>query len=293
MTWCTRWTSTVACTPCGSDRYAHPGPDRYNHPRSRTVLTFGSTGRTARAVSHGSGQHNAAGPAHGTAAWPCSASTPPTRTGHAPRPPPRRRPSVPGHPPAPAGQRRPSRRHATGPRATCPSSCAGLRSPPRRTAAIAAARHGPRGSIGSRGHPIPMTSIHAAQGHRADHRRRPEPGLNPQVLRLLARYRITATFSCGIEAQAYPAGARSTPAPAGPACPRSTSSGGPARYAGPARLGQADPRWAARWSARLVPPRQSPLDRHQHHAHHARSSMRARSSSSTTAAATAPRPWPP
>jgi peptidoglycan/xylan/chitin deacetylase (PgdA/CDA1 family) len=37
----------------------------------------------------------------------------------------------------------------------------------------------------------------------------PSPVYTPQVLRLLARYRITATFSMiGIEAQAYPAVAR-------------------------------------------------------------------------------------
>src|ERR1700730_13490832 len=37
----------TACTPCESDRRAHPGPDRYNHPRPRTVLTLGvHTGRT-------------------------------------------------------------------------------------------------------------------------------------------------------------------------------------------------------------------------------------------------------
>ena len=77
--------------------------------------------------------------------------------------------------------------------------------PPAEQPQLAAARHGPRGSD-----PIPVTSIH--DGPKAialtiDDG--PSPVYTPQVLRLLARYRITATFSMiGIEAQAYPAVAR-------------------------------------------------------------------------------------
>ena len=81
----------------------------------------------------------------------------------------------------------------------------GPHTPPAEQPQLAAARHGPRGSD-----PIPVTSIH--DGPKAialtiDDG--PSPVYTPQVLRLLARYRITATFSMiGIEAQAYPAVAR-------------------------------------------------------------------------------------
>ena len=111
------------------------------------------------------------------------------------------RPS-PGTRPPPAGQadaltardRSAHRARASGPH-----------TPPAEQPQLAAARHGPRGSD-----PIPVTSIH--DGPKAialtiDDG--PSPVYTPQVLRLLARYRITATFSMiGIEAQAYPAVAR-------------------------------------------------------------------------------------
>ena len=87
----------------------------------------------------------------------------------------------------------------------------GAHTPPAEQPQLAAARHGPRGSRGPRGSdPVPVTSIH--DGPKAialtiDDG--PSPVYTPQVLRLLARYRITATFSMiGIEAQAYPAVAR-------------------------------------------------------------------------------------
>jgi peptidoglycan-N-acetylglucosamine deacetylase len=70
---------------------------------------------------------------------------------------------------------------------------------------LAAARHGRRSAD-----QVPLTSID--DGPKAialtiDDG--PSPVYTPQVLRLLARYRITATFSMiGIEAQAYPAVAR-------------------------------------------------------------------------------------
>src|ERR1700726_1029508 len=77
---------------------------------------------------------------------------------------------------------------------------------------LAAARHRPRGPD-----PIPVTSIH--DGPKAialtiDDG--PSPVYTPQVLRLLARYPITATSSMiGIEAQSHPAVARDV-ADAGP-----------------------------------------------------------------------------
>src|SRR5580704_20768 len=121
----------------------------------------------------------------------------------APAPTPDARPS-PGARPSPAGQAdaltRPARdQPARRARASGPHP------PPAEQPQLAAARHAPRGSG-----PIPVTSIH--DGPKAialtiDDG--PSPVYTPQVLRLLARYRITATFSMiGIEAQSHPAVAR-------------------------------------------------------------------------------------
>jgi peptidoglycan-N-acetylglucosamine deacetylase len=118
------------------------------------------------------------------------------------------RPS-PGTRPSPAGQAdalsRPARDRPARDRPAHRAQASGPHPPPIEQPQLAAARHGPRGSG-----PIPVTSIH--NGPKAialtiDDG--PSPVYTPQVLRLLARYRITATFSMiGIEAQSYPAVAR-------------------------------------------------------------------------------------
>lgn len=70
---------------------------------------------------------------------------------------------------------------------------------------LAVARHGGRGTDR-----MPLTSIDdGSKAIALTIDDGPSPAYTPQVLRLLARYRITATFSMiGIEAQAYPAVAR-------------------------------------------------------------------------------------
>lgn len=70
---------------------------------------------------------------------------------------------------------------------------------------LAVARHGGRGTDR-----MPLTSIDdGSKAIALTIDDGPSPVYTPQVLRLLARYRITATFSMiGIEAQAYPAVAR-------------------------------------------------------------------------------------
>jgi len=70
---------------------------------------------------------------------------------------------------------------------------------------LAAAHHGGRGTDR-----MPLTSIDdGSKAIALTIDDGPSPVYTPQVLRLLARYRITATFSMiGIEAQAYPAVAR-------------------------------------------------------------------------------------
>ena len=123
------------------------------------------------------------------------------------------RPS-PGPRPSPAGQAdalsrpardRPARDRPVPDRPARHARASGPHLPPAEQPQLAAARHGLRGSD-----PIPVTSIH--DGPKAialtiDDG--PSPVYTPQVLRLLARYRITATFSMiGVEAQAYPAVAR-------------------------------------------------------------------------------------
>jgi peptidoglycan-N-acetylglucosamine deacetylase len=114
-------------------------------------------------------------------------------------------PSTPGARPSPAGladaltTRDRHRTRAAAPPTRQPHP------PPAEQPQLAAARHRPRGPD-----PIPVTSIH--DGPKAialtiDDG--PSPVYTPQVLRLLARYRITATFSMiGIEAQSHPAVAR-------------------------------------------------------------------------------------
>jgi peptidoglycan/xylan/chitin deacetylase (PgdA/CDA1 family) len=81
----------------------------------------------------------------------------------------------------------------------------GPHTPPAEQPRLAVARHDRRGTD-----QMPLTSIDDGPGAIAltiDDG--PSPVYTPQVLRLLARYRITATFSMiGIEAQAYPAVAR-------------------------------------------------------------------------------------
>jgi peptidoglycan/xylan/chitin deacetylase (PgdA/CDA1 family) len=144
----------------------------------------------------------AADPARHTAAAP----SPPES-----RPSPGTRPS-PGARPSPAGQAnalsRSARDRPAPDRPAHRAPASRPRTPPAEQPQLAAARHGPRGPRGP--DPIPVTSVH--DGPKAialtiDDG--PSPVYTPQVLRLLARYRITATFSMiGIEAQFYPAVAR-------------------------------------------------------------------------------------
>jgi peptidoglycan/xylan/chitin deacetylase (PgdA/CDA1 family) len=77
--------------------------------------------------------------------------------------------------------------------------------PPAEQPQLAVARHRGRATD-----PMPLTSIDdGSKAIALTIDDGPSPVYTPQVLRLLARYRITATFSMiGIEAQAYPAVAR-------------------------------------------------------------------------------------
>jgi peptidoglycan/xylan/chitin deacetylase (PgdA/CDA1 family) len=137
-------------------------------------------------------------------------------------------PAAAGHPTAaePSPDAHPSPRRSSAPGSSAPrssargSSARGSRPAHTGQPRLAAARPGSPGSPGSRGSPgspgsrgtgrAPLVSIDdgpTAIALTIDDG--PSPVYTPQVLRLLARYRITATFSMiGIQAQAYPAVAR-------------------------------------------------------------------------------------